>query len=1184
MCCASRWSLALLCACVWAAALLSGGARAFHPVPDDLMLNMAYLGAKHILQCFPYEPYSHERITELALRRVLLEFLRDNPNAYSDAETIDAFTDTNAAHLGIDEYVDHLLQLHQNQTNVQQQEAVMSAFVAVANANRDVDKADTKEAREYSQDPKYHFDAEQFVESNQQIWWLVNESVGLINAGGDAAVGEARRYVGQALHTLQDFYAHSSWAEMHTSDELEIHGTLGVRGTNFSVAPPNVSTCVSECASGLCTNYLVQEALNAGYLTSGYFEHRDYGPSNRVWHDEQNRNVRKPDASVALKCSHGSDIDESRRRAPVGGINKDFNAASCGTDAIPGWSSFMPDFLQQTVELSPHYTQHKRAAQMAVKESIQLLSRLRILVNNDLNFGRFLGVSSIEPVTSVGLVVDTTGTMAKVLVAMREMTRSIIERYTRRGRTVRFVIVWFQDPDVGEPFITTDPKQAQQYVDDLRPFGGGDVPEMCFRAIDRALDKVPPRTPIFVFTEDESKEPHLLPEIIRKATEKKTPFYILLVKGSGFERRLLTDLTKPSRRRRRRLAEEKQKLQALLESRWNSYKRLAIASGGQLLDAGSLEDEQEIGRVSAVVDTLLSSSRVSLERRWNVSVRSLRYAPLSIAVDPTCARLDVLISVIATSSVHVQRTSFSLRPPSGNVLAPNFTSEQMTSFLVAAPAHGNWQLAATGAGAELPDARVQIAASCESAFDVDLKLLRLRNDSLLPTLEPIEGAPLVNATLIAIFKCPNESVQLSQLQLLNSETDELLQSVHLNNTGSTRSGWRFYAPLTIPRTSFFTKVVGTFRAQDGGAFGLSRVGATRIPMGLEFALAAADSTSGHTVEANGSLLLKATITSFGEPRNVNLSVTCDPSAPIASNWSTRHLALAAFRTHVVPLLVRAGSALANNSMVWVEVALVDADSLSIRVQRVYLHTRQKPPPPPPPRRATKRPEKEKEKPRGSLDNLPAVRSPQASPDAAAPAAADTPDVLAPVCRVELADFERECADAASCASSEWRAEFRFWDEPRATGRVHGVRLFVKSKSGAGDERRNWEQAARNASSTSWHKAHARPGDNFTYSVRASCCVHELRLQVSDQSGLAAHCNASFVYRAHRYLAPLFFDSIVLSIFCLSLAYPMHDIMVYLFFESMMCTIEYEYVTSGNADTCEELPNKYKFVQYTSTLQ
>ena len=1122
MCCASRWPLALLCACVWAA-LLSGGARAFHPVPHDFEMNILYLGAEHILGCFPEKPYTHERITQVALRRVLLEFLRDNPNAYSDSDGLDAFAD---AQLDTVACVEQLLQMHQNQTNVQQQETeVAGAFEAVADANRDVDKADTEEAREYSQDPKYHFDAERFAESNEQIWWGVNESVGKINAGSDVAVGEARRYVGQALHTLQDFYAHSSWAEMQSSDELEIHGTLGVRGAEFQVAPPNVSTCVRVCAGGdggLCTDYLDQEALNAGYLTSGYFEHSDYGPANRKWF-EQSRNVRKPNASVALKCSHGSEIDESRRREPVGGINKDFNAASCGTDFSTGWTSFLPDFLSRKVELSPHYTQHKKAALMAVEESVQLLRRLRDLVNNDTKFGRFLGISSIEPVTSVGLVVDTTGTMAKVLVAMRNITRRIIERFTRRGRTVRFVIVWFRDPDVGQPYITTDPKRAQQFVDQLESFGGGDYREMCYRAINRTLDEMPPRTPIFVFTEDESKEEHLLPEIIRKATDKKTPIYILLVNGDDFKRLLLSNSSQLYRRQRRQAKE--QELQARLEGRWNSYKRLAITSGGQLLDSGRLEDEYEVARVSALVDTLLSSSRVSLERRWNVSVRSLRHAPLTIAVDPTCAHLDVLISVVATSTVHVQRTSFSLRPPNGNVLAPNFTSKQMTSFLVAAPAPGDWQLGTTGAGAELPNAHVQIAASCESEFDVEMKLLQLRNDTLFATLEPIEGAPLVNSTLIAILRCPNESVQLTQLQLVNSETDELLQSVRLNETGS--SEWRFYARLTIPRTSFVTKAVGTVRTRDGGEFGLWRVGRTTIPMGLEFELAAAAST--HTVEAGDSLLLKATITLFGEPRNVNLNVTCDPSAPISSNWSRRHLALAAFRTHVVPILVSAESTLANNSMVWVQVALDDVDSSSRRVQRLYLNTHQKPQPRPSPRWTTKRPEKDK--PRGA--QLPIVRSPEAAPNPAKPAPnapAAVPDVHAPVCRVELADFERECADAASCASGEWRAEFRFWDEPRATGRVHGVRLFVKSGAAAarsGHERRNWEQAARNASRTSWHKADARPGDNFTFSAPASCCVHELRLRVSDQNGFAAECNASFVYKQLGYSAP--FCSIVSSI-------------------------------------------------------
>ena len=94
MCSASRWTLSLLCVCVWAAALLNGGAHAFHPMPqDDWDMNVLYVSAQRNRGCFPEEPYTHERFTQVALRRALLEFLRENLIAYSDAEALDAFAD-----------------------------------------------------------------------------------------------------------------------------------------------------------------------------------------------------------------------------------------------------------------------------------------------------------------------------------------------------------------------------------------------------------------------------------------------------------------------------------------------------------------------------------------------------------------------------------------------------------------------------------------------------------------------------------------------------------------------------------------------------------------------------------------------------------------------------------------------------------------------------------------------------------------------------------------------------------------------------------------------------------------------------------------------------------------------------------------------------------------------------------
>lgn len=417
-----------------------------------------------------------------------------------------------------------------------------------------------------------------------------------------------------------------------------------------------------------------------------------------------------------------------------------------------------------------------------------------------------------------------------MILALRDVTRRIIERFSRRSRQVSFVIVEFKDPYVGEPVITSDANEAQRIVEQFDVGGGDDYKEKCFAAIDRAVDAAPPKTPIFVFTEDESKDRELLPEIIRKATHKQIKIFVMLVKGEGFEQHVLSE-DNPivrRRRRRRRLAEAMQP-QHTLEDRWQSYSLLAIATGGQLLEAGHLDDEQDIHSVSQVVDTLSSSSRVSLERRWNVTGRSLRQTRLGLRVDPTCTHLNVLVSSLLSRSAH--RTNFELRrPPDDRSVDADIVSEQMTSFQVAEPAPGIWYLSAAGAGSgrELPDARFQVLATCESSFDVHIELFELKNGSMFPSLEPIGGAPLVNASLIAIVRPSNVSrVNFTHLLLTDSETDELLHSLRLTSTG--KRGWDFYAQLVVPRVSFVMQAVGSVRA-GGTQFAVSRVGPTIIPV------------------------------------------------------------------------------------------------------------------------------------------------------------------------------------------------------------------------------------------------------------------------------------------------------------------------------------------------------------------
>ena len=55
----------------------------------------------------------------------------------------------------------------------------------------------------------------------------------------------------------------------------------------------------------------------------------------------------------------------------------------------------------------------------------------------------------------------------------------------------------------------------------LPVFGGGDPEEMCYPALLEAVKEVQYRTPVFVFTEDTSKEKHLEAEIMRLAERER---------------------------------------------------------------------------------------------------------------------------------------------------------------------------------------------------------------------------------------------------------------------------------------------------------------------------------------------------------------------------------------------------------------------------------------------------------------------------------------------------------------------------------------------------------------------------------------------------------------------------------------------------------------------------------------
>jgi len=98
-----------------------------------------------------------------------------------------------------------------------------------------------------------HFDDEDFGGSITHIQSLQAEIIQVLQADPASNSGLARKYLGEALHTLQDFYSHSTWVDLFGPSPA---------ATDFSdvlLAPSGTVVC----SGGLLPN---------GALTSGYFD------------------------------------------------------------------------------------------------------------------------------------------------------------------------------------------------------------------------------------------------------------------------------------------------------------------------------------------------------------------------------------------------------------------------------------------------------------------------------------------------------------------------------------------------------------------------------------------------------------------------------------------------------------------------------------------------------------------------------------------------------------------------------------------------------------------------------------------------------------------------------------------------------------------------------------------------
>lgn len=316
----------------------------------------------------------------------------------------------------------------------------------------------------------------------------------------------ARREVGRALHTLQDFYSHSNWIEI--SGGSAPNPDLGI-----SLIPS------LSAAQATCDNTQANlTGFGLSNLTTGYFDGLGFADA------------------PSGKCRHGVTVGATI----VSGIHKDEPSrdghAAAREAAVEGTRKFIEEILDA--------------------EGVR---------GNDLAIAEFM-----DSIGTFGFVIDDTGSMGTEIDGVKNIVVNLVSAIQADPEIsyTNFLFERFGDPDVGEPLTSKTPGAILNAVFGLYPSGGGDCPELGQTALLRSLDAAEVRSQLYYFSDASSKDASLASAVESLANDKKTtinysltgscspidPAYIKVAQATGGqvfvinpnETSLLFNLIKPS--------------------------------------------------------------------------------------------------------------------------------------------------------------------------------------------------------------------------------------------------------------------------------------------------------------------------------------------------------------------------------------------------------------------------------------------------------------------------------------------------------------------------------------------------------------------------------------------------------------------------------------------------------------
>jgi hypothetical protein len=294
-------------------------------------------------------------------------------------------------------------------------------------------------------------------------------------------IKNARYMCGNILHTVQDFYSHSSWVDMNATVNLEFGNDDFISLSNLAGEDdPTCDSCTS--LDETCCDNLI-----SSYLTSGYFS---FWPFTNA----------KPEGKQ--KCSHGNS-DRTAQYPPIGGINKDSYGSIKGCN-------------------------HSLAATLAAEATTRYILNLKERLSNDTLFAHFLGVTSPPPTLCFGFSLSSqANTVIGLLLGALGLFSS-----DPLWSSINFVI-----PIPGLGALQYTPSNIlNDYAGIVNALGSFDLSTIAMFGLEQAISSSQQGSACILISDGPAVDSFLIPLVLSTALDKEIKINVLSI-GSIFDRR-----------------------------------------------------------------------------------------------------------------------------------------------------------------------------------------------------------------------------------------------------------------------------------------------------------------------------------------------------------------------------------------------------------------------------------------------------------------------------------------------------------------------------------------------------------------------------------------------------------------------------------------------------------------------